>query len=136
MTETQHNIFFAALLVACVILILTLNPAARNYIPVVWGLLGFGLYGFLYWNSWMRLSKLLLNQHKSELQALKISYHDNQFKQTVDMMALLQDRKKIETISDELKTKLSFCRTYFKLTLIAFLMVIVLGILTVTMTWQ
>ena len=136
MTEKQHNIFFLTLLVVCVLLTLTLSPPIRNYIPVVWGLLGFGLHGFWFWNTWMNLSKKLINEHKSDLKELKISFHDNQFKQTVDMFALFQDRKKIENLSDDLKTRLSFYRTYFRLTLIAFPMFVALGILTVIMTWK
>lgn len=136
MTEKQHNIFFLTLLVVCVLLTLTLNPPTRNYIPVVWGLLGFGLHGFWFWNTWMNLSKKLITEHKSELRDLKVSFHDNQFKQTVDMFALFQDRKKIENISDDIKTRLSYYRTYFRLTLIAFPMFAVLGILTVVMTWK
>jgi hypothetical protein len=135
MTEKQHNIFFLTLLVVCVLLTLTLNPPTRNYIPVVWGLLGFGLHGFWFWNTWMKLSKKLISEHKSELRDIKVSFSVNQFKQTVDMFALFQDRKKIENISDDIKIKLSYYRTYFRLTLIAFLMFAVLGILTVVMTW-
>jgi|GEM_PF-2155954 len=136
MTEKQHNIFFLTLLVVCVLLTLTLNPPTRNYIPVVWGLLGFGLHGFWFWNTWINLSKKLITEHKSELRDLKVSFNDNQFKQTVDMFALFQDRKKIENISDDIKTRLSYYRTYFRLTLIAFPMFAVLGILTVVMTWK
>jgi hypothetical protein len=136
MTEKQHNIFFLTLLVVCVLLTLTLNPPTRNYIPVVWGLLGFGLHGFWFWNTWMNLSKKLITEHRSELRDLKVSFNDNQFKQTVDMFALFQDRKRIENISDDIKTRLSYYQTYFRLTLIAFPMFAVLGILTVVMTWK
>ena len=136
MTEKQHNIFFLTLLVVCVLLTLTLSPPTRNYIPVVWGLLGFGLHGFWFLTTWMNLSRKLIVEYKAELKDLKISFHDNQFKQTVDMFALFQDREKIENLSEDIKTKLSFYRTYFRLTLIAFPMFAVLGILTVVMTWK
>lgn len=136
MTEKQHNIFFLTLLVVCVLLTLTLSPPTRNYIPVIWGLLGFGLHSFWFWTTWMNLSKKLIVEHKSDLKKLKISFYDNQFKQTVDMFALFQDRKNIENISDDIKTRLSFYRTYFRLTLIAFPMFSVLGILTVVMIWK
>lgn len=84
----------------------------------------------------MNLSKKLIVEHKSDLKELKISFHDNQFKQTVDMFALFQDWKEIEKISDDVKVRLSFYRTYFRLTLIAFPMFAVLGILKVMMTWK
>lgn len=136
MTEKQHNLFFLILLVGCVLLTLTLSSPTRNYIPVVWGLLGFGLHGFWFWSTWKDLSKKLINEHSSDLKELKISYHDNQFKKTVDMFALFHDRQKIESLSDDLKARLSFYRTYFRLTVIAFPMLAVLGILTVMMTWN
>jgi len=117
-------------------MIFTLSPPTRNYIPIVWGLLGFGLHGFWFWNTWVNLSKKLIVEHKAELKDLKINFYDNQFKQTVDMFALFQDRERIENISEDIKTRLSFYRTYFRLTLIAFLMFAVLGILTVMMTWK
>ena len=134
MTEKQHNLFFLTLLVGCVLLTLTLNPPIRNYTPVVWGLLGFGLHGFWLLNTYIKLSEKLINEHKSDLNELKIGFHDNQFKKTVDMLALFHDRQKIETLSDDIKTRLSYCRTYFRLTLIAFPMFAVLGVLTVMMT--
>ena len=136
MTEKQHKILFLTLLGICVILTLTLSPPTRNYIPVVWGLLGFGLHCFWFWVTWMDLSKKLIVEHKAELKDLKINFYDNQFKQTVDMFALFQDRERIENISEDIKTRLSFYRTYFRLTLIAFPMFAVLGILTVMMTWK
>lgn len=96
------------LLVGCVFLTFTLSPPTRNYIPIVWGLLGFGLHGFWFWATWMNLSKKLIVEHKPDLKELKISFHDNQFKQTVDMFALFQDWKEIEKISDDVKVRLSF----------------------------
>ena len=84
----------------------------------------------------MDLSRKLIDEHKTDLNELKISYHDNKFKKTVDMFALFQDKKKIESISTDIKSRLSFYRTFFRLTAIAFPMFVILGILTVTMTWN
>lgn len=113
-----------------------MNSTVRNYIPLVWGELGFGLYGFMFWKTWINISRKLINEYKTDLNELKINYHDNQFKKTVDMFALFQERKKVELISSDLKLELSFFRKYFWLTLIAFLMFAVLGILTIVMTWK
>jgi hypothetical protein len=88
------------------------------------------------WTTWIKLSKRLIIEHQEELDELKISYIDNRFKTTVDMIALLQQREKIECISTHIKTILSFFRTYFLLTIIAFLMVVVLGFISVMMSWN
>ena len=134
MTEKQHNLFFLTLLVGCVLLTLTLNPPIRNYTPVVWGLLGFGLHGFWLLNTYMKLSEKLINEHKSTLNELQIGFHDNKFKKTVDMFALFYDSQRIEVLTDDIKTRLSYYRTYFRLTLIAFPTFAILGVLTVMMT--
>jgi len=136
MTEIQHKIFFLTLLLGCSVLTLTLDAPTRNYVPVIWAVLGFGLHGYWTWSSWINLSKQLIVNHRDKLDELRISYIDNRFKTTVDMFALLQERKKIETISSDIQTRLSFFRTYFRLTLIAFPMVAILGVTTVVMTWN
>tara|TARA_R110002050_G_scaffold45957_3_gene108368 strand:+ start:4111 stop:4521 length:411 start_codon:yes stop_codon:yes gene_type:complete len=136
MTEGQHKIFFSTLLIACTILTLTLDAPTRNYVPVIWAILGFGLHGYWTWSTWINLSKQLIVNHQDKLDELKISYIDNRFKTTVDMFALFQERKKIETVSNDIKTRLSYFRTYFWLTLIAFPMVAILGVTTVIMTWN
>ena len=136
MTVRQHKIFFSTLLITCTILTLTLDAPTRNYVPVIWGILGFGLHGFWTWSSWINLSKQLIVQHHDKLDELRISYIDNRFKTTVDMFALFQERKKIEDISTDIKLRLSFFRTYFRLTAIAFPMVALLGLTTVIMTWE
>jgi hypothetical protein len=135
MTERQHNISFIIFLIGCIGLILTLDAPTRNYIPVVWGILGFGLHGFWTWKTWIDLSKLLIVEHQDKLDELNISFIDNRFKTTVDIFALLKDLKKIEKISADIKTRLSFFRTYIRLTAIAFPMFAILGLMTVIMTW-
>lgn len=82
------------------------------------------------------MSKKLIVDHKTYLDKMKINYHDSKFKTTVDMFALFKNQQKIEELSDNIKSQLSFYQTYFRLTLIAFLMFAVLGILTVIMTWN
>lgn len=112
----------------------TIEPPTQNYIPVVWGLIGFGLYGFLFWKTWIELSRILINQHKDKLIEMRIAYHDNRFKKTVDMYDLLHDRNNIGQISSDVKSRLSYYTTFFRLTAIAFPVFVVLGILTAILT--
>ena len=136
MTERQHKIFFLTLLLGCLVLTLTLDAPTRNYVPVIWTVLGFGLHGFWTWSTWIELSKRLIIQHQNKLDELRISYIDNRFKTTVNMFSLLQKRKRIENISSDIKMRLSFFRTYLRLTIIAFLVTAILGLTTVMMTWN
>ena len=136
MTTKLHNIFFTVLLLGCIVLTLRLDPPIRNYIPIVWGLMGFGLHWVLFIKTWLGLSRILIDENKTELAGLNIGYHDNGFKKTVDIVALLQDRKKIEAISTDIKIRLSYYRTFFRLAIIAFPMFAVLAIITVVMTWN
>ena len=136
MTQRQHKVFFSAVLIICTILILTLDAPTRNYVPVIWALLGFGLHGYWTWSTWINLSNQLIVYHQDKLDELRISYIDNRFKTTVDVFALLQEREKIENISTDIKWRLSFFITYFRLTAIAFPMVALLGLTTVIMTWK
>lgn len=133
MTEKQHNIFFLTVLFSCVLLIVVLSPPTRNYIPIIWALLGFGLHLFWFSNTWRKLSRKLIDEHKTDLESLKISFHDKPYRKAVDIFTLFRERKKIESLSDDIKTRLSYFRTYFRLMLIAFLMFGVLGALTVLM---
>lgn len=136
MTEKQHKTYFLIFLISCALLILILDAPIRNYIPIIWGILGFGLYGYLFWKTWLDLSRKLITENKSELKEMKISFYDNQYKKAVDMFALFQEKQKIESISEDIKTRLSYYITFFRLTLIAFLMFVSLGILTIVMTWN
>jgi len=98
--------------------------------------MGFGFYGFLYWKSWIDLSNILVNKHKHFLKDKKISYHDTRFKKTVDMFSLLKKRHEIEEISNDMKIRLSYNRTFLRLVLVAFPMTAILGIMTIVMTWN
>ncbi|KAB1065990.1 hypothetical protein [Salibacter halophilus] len=131
MTTNQHNILFLLLFFGCIYLILTLNPPSRNFIPIIWGFLGFVLYWFLFFNTWLGLSRKLIDEHRSELKDLNISYHDNSFKKTVDMFALFQKRKKIEDLSADLKISFSYYQTYFRLAIIGFIVTAILGVYVV-----
>ena len=135
MTKTKHNLFFAIFLFTCFVLIFSLEAPTRNYIPVIWGTLGFGLYGFLLFRTWMSLNKKLINEHKADLIRLNIKVYDNQFSKTIDGFAFLRNRKQIAEISGDIKLMLSYYWTFFRLTMLAFIMFAILGILTVVMTW-
>ncbi len=136
MTEKQHNIFFTTILIVCVFLIFVLEPPYRNFIPIVWGIIGFVLYSILLLMTWISLSKTLINGHKDDLLKLKIRFYDSRLNTSVDMVSLLKNRSKIVEISKVIKAKLSSFQTYLRLSMIAFIMFAVLGILTVVMTWN
>jgi len=135
MTENQHKTYFLILFIGCIISILIFEPPMRNYVPVVWGLIGFGLHGFLFWKTWIDLSSLLIDQYQDRLDQNSVSYQVTQFKKTVNMMDLFFKRKALDSISADIKNRLSYYRTYFQLTLLAFLMFPVMGILMVVLTW-
>lgn len=136
MTERQHTTLFVISLTGCLVMTLTFEMPIRNYVPVVWAIFGFGLHGFWAFKAWVNLSKQLVFQHQDQLDQMKIRYISSQFKTTVDMFALLKQRKKIENISTDIKIRLSFFRTFFRLTVIAFLMFGILGLITVILTWK
>jgi hypothetical protein len=81
----------------------------------------------------MALSRKLIDEHRSELKRLDIRFRDNKLKKTVDMLGLFQNRKEIENISVDLKTRLSYYRTYFQLAVIAFIFTAILGVSIVLM---
>ncbi|MEM6265335.1 MAG: hypothetical protein AAGI38_22730 [Bacteroidota bacterium] len=134
MNEEQHTILFWILAIGCLLLILLLNVPLRNYVPVIWGLLGVGFHSLLFMKTWMGLSRQLIEGYKGNLKELNIRYQDDQFRKTVDMFALFQEKQTLEKLSRDIGVQLSFFRTYFQLTLIAFSINIVLGILTVLLT--
>lgn len=135
-TEKQHNTYFFFLLIGCIVLTLTLKPPARNYIPVVWGILGYGLHAILLWQTWMALSRVLIDEHKAELKALKVTYYEYRFSKAVEPFSLMKVRHELESIAPDIGPRISYARTYFRLTLIAFPTFALLSLLTVVMTWK
>jgi hypothetical protein len=136
MTLKQHKIAFFTFLALCFALELILKPPVRNYIPVVWAVLGFMFHGILYVVTWQQLSALLIDEHESELKRLHMSYITTRKRKIVLITSLLWKRKEIEAISPEIKSLLSRCRVYFILTIIAFIAFPLLGIVMVVMTWR
>jgi len=136
MTEKQHNILFTTILMVCVVLIFVLKAPYRNFIPIVWGGIGFALYSILMLMTWINLSKILINEHKDELLKMRIRFYDSRLNMSVDMVSLFKNKRKIIGISDEIKIKLSYFQTFLRLSIIAFIMFAVLGVLTVVITWK
>ena len=135
MSEKQHVTCFLILLIGCVISMVIFEPPTRSYVPFVWGLIGFGLHGFLFWKTWIDLSSLLILKYQDRLDQDSVSYQVTQFKKTVNMFDLFLKRKALEPISADIKNRLSYYRTFFRLTLVAFLMFPVMGVLMVVLTW-
>ena len=131
LSPKQHNILFLILLLACLIAIFVLPAPARNYVPVVWAFIGFALHVVLAQISFLKLNSILLNKHMDFIKEKKISYFDYAFRKSIDLFALFSRRKEIESISGEIKDKLSHCLTLFRLALIAFFVTAIFGFLIV-----
>ncbi len=131
MAKKRQDVLFLALLGICVLLIFIVAAPARNYIPIIWGFLGFGVHSVLFIKTSWDLSAFLIDDHSRELERLKISYHKSRFKKEVNLFDLFQEREKIELISPQVKSQLSLFRHRFKLAAISFPMIIALALLTI-----
>ena len=125
MNSLYYFIFYFLVLLSCVVTLAKGDPSLTNYVPVVWGLIGFGLTGLLYNISWLTLSKKLIDDHEGELKEKGICYTNNGFKKTVYMFDILGSKSEIGSISDEIKSRVSNFETYFILMTSAFALMIV-----------
>ena len=132
MTRRQHQILFLILLLVCLIAIFVFPEPIRNFIPVIWGFIGFGFHALLFTLSCLMFNSILFDKHIDFIQEKKIDYYKHPFiGKSIHIIDIFFRRKELESISEEIKVKLLHCLTLFRLTLIAFFITAIFGFLIV-----
>jgi len=132
MTRRQHQILFLILLLVCLIAIFVFPEPIRNFIPVIWGFIGFGFHALLFTLSCLMFNSILFDKHMDFIHEKKIDYYEHPFiGKSIHIIDIFFRRKELESISKEIKVKLSHCLTLLRLTLIAFFITAIFGFLIV-----
>jgi len=117
--------------ISSLVLILLLGKSIRNYIPIIFGAVGFVRFAMLSWNKYYFLSERLVEKFKPLLIQYGIHYRQRGKMYSVNIFDLIGERKKMISSEKSLKNDLNEFNILINLTLISFFGIILLGILTV-----
>ena len=120
--------------IVCAALIFILEKPARDYIPVIFSLLGFGRSAFLTWKKHYKLSRKLITYHKSLLTEKGIEFREGLGAKRVDFFSLITKRKKLSLSNKSIGNELEELNSLKNMTLISFLVFGILGIISVALT--
>lgn len=126
--KNQYILFYVIVSIICFILIITNSPY-KNYTPVIWGIFGFGLYAFMTGRIWTELCSNLISKYSAELRKNEISFYLNGMRQTIDFFQFWRKSESLKRISPEIQSEIILFKTFVKLTVLAFLLIILFAFL-------
>jgi hypothetical protein len=134
----KNILVFIYLIIAllCAILIPVTNPPLRNYIPIIWGIYGFGFHAVLFNVITIQLDRKLRRDYKNVLDDLKIKTENAFGIPRINVFVMLYNKSLKESVDGKTRAQLKFLKLNFILVSIAFVLFAVFGILTVVMTWK
>ncbi len=113
------------ILTASLILIVLLEKPIRDYIPVFFGIFGFGRFGFLTWKKHYNLSFTLITKHKNLLTERGIEFGERAGFKRVDFFNLMSERKKLSLSDKEIGNELTELNSLKNITMISFLGIVI-----------
>src|SRR5690606_12117496 len=122
------------ILLTSLILILILNKPMRDYIPVIFAIIGFGRFAYLTWKKYHELSDNLILNYKKLLTENGIDFGSNAGINRVNFFDLISERKKLSQSEKKIENKLTELNSLKNLTLISFFGFGFLGVISVILT--
>ncbi|GAA4279995.1 hypothetical protein [Gaetbulibacter aestuarii] len=106
----------------------------RDYIPVIFGIIGFGRFTYLTWKSYHELSDNLILNYKKLMTKSGIDFGPRAGIYRVNFFDLISERKKLSQSEKKIENKLTELNSLKNLTLISFFGFAFLGIISVILT--
>lgn len=122
------------LIVASLTLILLLEKPIRDYIPIIFAIIGFGRFAILTWKKYYGLSDNLIVNHKNLLTENGIDFGQRAGINRVNFFDLISERKKLSVSDKEIENDLTELNYLKNMTLISFLGFGILGVISVILT--
>jgi len=122
------------ILLTSLILILILDKPMRDYIPVIFAIIGFGRFAYLTWKKYHELSDNLILNYKKLLTENGIDFGSNAGINRVNFFDLISERKKLSQSEKKIENKLTELNSLKNLTLISFFGFGFLGVISVILT--
>ncbi|MCP4054684.1 MAG: hypothetical protein GY739_16860 [Mesoflavibacter sp.] len=122
------------LIVASLTLIFLLEKPIRDYIPIIFAIIGFGRFAILTWKKYYELSDNLIVNHKKLLTENGIDFGQRAGINRVNFFDLISERKKLSISEKEIENDLTELNCLKNMTLISFFGFGILGIISVVLT--
>ena len=106
----------------------------RDYIPVIFAIIGFGRFAYLTWKKYHELSDNLILNYKKLLTENGIDFGSNAGINRVNFFDLISERKKLSQSEKKIENKLTELNSLKNLTLISFFGFGFLGVISVILT--
>ena len=119
---------------ASLTLIFLLEKPIRDYIPVIFAIIGFGRFAILTWKKYYELSDNLIVNHKKLLTENGIDFGQRAGINRVNFFDLISERKKLSVSEKKIENDLIELNYLKNMALISFLGFGILGIISVILT--
>ena len=116
-----------------IIMMFFFNKQIRDYIPILFLLIGFMRFAYLTWKKFYELSDILINNYKDLLNDNGIQFKKFGGMNKVDFFDLITQREKLIEKEQSLKFDITEFITLKNITIISFLCFGILGLISVLM---